>query len=138
MPLTQAMRDLLGQLIIGSGTSFLFSNTNAQLIVGDSTGTFGSSQNDMGSSGANRVNSSMDATYPLYSVTSGGPPAIIARATYGTAVGNFHWQEWGLKNSSASGTSTGTGVLANRVVTDLGTKTGVQTWQLTAVLTPTT
>ena len=26
MPLTQAMRDLLGQLIIGAGTSFVFNN----------------------------------------------------------------------------------------------------------------
>ena len=138
MPLTTAMRDLIGQLIIGSGTSFLFNNTNAQLHVGDSTQAFGSSQNGCASSGANFVQASMNGGYPAYSVTSGGPPAMIFQSTFGTAVGNFHWQEWCVKNSSASGTSTGTGVALNRVQVDLGTKTGVQTWQLTVVITPTT
>lgn len=139
MPLTKAMRDLLGQLIIGAGTSFVFDNAKAFLLVGDSTGAFGSTQNAMGSSGASFDKSSMDAGYPQYSVTSDAVvPAMIFRSTFSTAQANFHWQEWGVRNGSGSGSATSSGVMLNRVVADLGTKTNVQTWQLTATITPTT
>ncbi len=139
MPLTKAMRDLLGYLIIGGGTSFVFNNALAFLLVGDSTGTFGSTQNALGSSGANFDKSSMDAGYPQYSVTSdAATPAMIFRSTFSTAQANFHWQEWGVRNGSGSGSATSSGVMLNRVVADLGTKTNVQTWQLTATITPTT
>lgn len=138
MPLTTAMRDLLGQLIIGGNTSAVFSNGNAFLCVGDSTQSFVSSQNSMGTSGASWDKSSQDGGYPVYSTSSGGPPAMIFRSTFSTAQANFHWQEWGVKNTNASTTGTSSGTLLNRVVADLGTKTNVQTWQLTATITPTT
>lgn len=131
---------LLGQLIIGLGnTSQAYNNTNAQTLVGDSTQTFGSSQNSMGSSGGNFAQSSMDGGFPSISTTSDATrPAMMFRSTFDTGKGNFAWQEWGIKNSSASGTSTGTGILMNRVVTSLGTKTGAQTWQFTTLITPST
>ena len=145
MPLARAMRDLLGQLIIGAGTSYVFDNTNAHLLVGDSTqgaglaGIMPTSWNAMGSSGANWAQSSMDAGYPQYSVTSdANTPAMIFRSTFGTAAANFHWQEWGVRNGAGSGTATSSGVMLNHVTADLGTKTNVQTWQLTCVITPTT
>ena len=138
MPMTQLMRDLLGQLIIGAATSQVFNNSLAQVHVGDSTMTFDPTKNAMGSSGANFAQSSMDASFPDISTSSGGPPAMRFRATFDTSKGNFNWKEWGVKNTSGSGTATSSGILMNRSVTDLGTKTGAQTWQFTGVITPAT
>jgi len=132
MALTQSGRDLIAKMLVGTaGTSENYSTANAQIIVGDSNGTFGSSQNDMGSSGANRGNSSMDAGYPTIAAN-----VLTFRSTFGTAVANFAWNEWGVKNSSSS--STGTGTLLNRAVTSLGTKTSAQSWQMTGTITVTT
>lgn len=137
--MTLTFRDLLAQLIIGNAaTSQQMNNTNAQTVVGDSTQAVGSSFNSMGSSGGNYAQSSMDGGYPSVSTSSGGPPAMMFRSTFDTSKGNFAWNEWGIKNSSASGTSTGTGVLMNRVQNALGTKTAAQTWQFTTLITPAT
>lgn len=131
-PLTTVARDLIAKMLIGNAASSeAYANAYAQLVVGDSTGTFGSSQNDMGSSGGNRGNSSMDAGYPQIAAN-----VLTFRSTFGTAAANFHWQEWGTKNSSAS--STGTGALLQRKQEDLGTKASSQSWQLTATITVTT
>jgi len=138
MPMTQPFRDLLSQLIIGGGTSQVFNNSLAQVHVGDSTQAFDSTKNAMGSSGANFSQSSMDASFPDVSTSSGGPPAMRFRATFDTSKANFAWQEWGVKNTSGSGTATSSGVLMNRSVTALGTKTAAQTWQFTGVITPAT
>jgi len=138
MPMTQIFRDLLSQLILGTGSSEAFTNAKAQVLVGDSTQTFDPTRNNLGSSGANFAQSSMDASFPDISTSSGGPPAMRFRSTFDTSKGNFAWKEWGVRNTSGSGSATSSGILMNRSVVDLGTKTAAQTWQFTGVITPAT
>jgi len=61
-------------------------------------------------------------------------------ATFGTGVGNYHWQEWGVDGGTASGTTVTsegntTPGLINHKVTDLGTKTSAASWVFTVTIT---
>jgi hypothetical protein len=66
----------------------------------------------------------MEATYPQRS--SG---AVTFRSLWGTSEGNYAWNEWGIFNAASAG------VMWARRVESLGTKTGSQSWQLTATAT---
>lgn len=125
MPLTNAGRDLIAKMLIGAaaGTEF-YNNANAVTHVGDGTGAFAATQVDM--QGTNKATAGMDASYPTIAAN-----VITFRSTFGTSVGNFAWQEWGIKNTAALGS----GALLNRKVESLGTKTAAQSWQLTTDLT---
>lgn len=133
MPLLVLGRDLITKMLRGAaGTSEFYSSANAQLIIGDSTETFFSSQIDTGSSGANRFNMPMDAGYPATSAAN----VVYWQGTATTSQANHAWNEWLLANSSAS--SSGTKTALNRKQEALGTKTSAQSWALQAALTITT
>jgi hypothetical protein len=121
MALTDAGRDQLTSLAISSGTAF--DNSNAHIGVGDSTTAFAADQTDLQGS-TNKVRKAMDATYPTREDN-----ALTFRATFGTGDANFAWNERGVFNASSSG------VMLNRKVESLGTKTSAQSWEITCVLT---
>lgn len=103
----------------GAGTAF--SSANAHIAVGDSTTAVAAGQTDL-----------QAATNKVRQLVSGAPSlstnqAVFA-ATFGTGAANFAWQEWGVANASTGG------VLLNRVVSSLGTKTSSASWTLTATL----
>lgn len=64
--------------------------------------------------------------------TSNG--VITVRATFGTGVGNYHWQEWGIDQGTGAGTTV-VATLMNHKVTDLGTKTSAASWVFTVTVT---
>ena len=121
MGLTNAMRDLIAADVIGEAITE-FNNANAHLGVGDSSAGFVNTQTDL--QGGSKTRKAMDATFPSRAVN-----VVTLRATFGTGEANHAWDEWGVFNAAAAGT------MQNRKVEALGTKTAVQSWQLTATIT---
>lgn len=124
------------QTLIGNGTTTAgqaltyFNNTQAAVGVGDSSTAEAATQTDLQAT-TNKIRVAMDSTYPQH--TDGvvvGSASIAFRATFGTAVANWAWAEWGIFNSA----SAGTGRMLNRKVASLGTKTSSSSWQLTLTL----
>jgi hypothetical protein len=123
MALTNAGRDQIAADLIGEAVTE-FNNANAYLGVGNSTTVFAAAQTDL--QGASKTRKVMDATYPQRATN-----VLTFRSTFGTSEANHAWDEWGVFNGSTGG------VMLNRKVEALGTKTSAQSWQLTATLTVT-
>jgi hypothetical protein len=125
MALTVAARDRIAALLMGeSGAAFAWNSTNAWVAVGSSTAAFTSTQSQLLSTGA--ASTSMDATYPQRATN-----VLTYRVTFGTGQANFPWEEWGIRNASA----TNAGELLNRKQEAMGTKLNSQSWQFTGALT---
>lgn len=130
------------QTLIGNGTATAaqaltyYNNGNAYISVGDSTTAAADTQTEL-QAATNRTRVGMDATYPLHTDSTGtaGSKSIAFRSTYGTAVANYAWQEWGIFNGAGTGGPPTTGGrMLNRKVESLGTKTSAATWVLTITL----
>jgi hypothetical protein len=106
------------------GSVTAFDATHAFLGVGDATGIFYSTQNNLQAS-SNKLRGPMDNTYPQQSTNT-----LTYQTTFGTTSGNFDWNEWGLFNNSGS-----FGIMLCRKVQSLGTKTSAQAWTLQIGLT---
>lgn len=109
-------------------------NTSARLGVGNSTTAAAVGQTDLqaAAGSANRQFKTMDATYPQ---SANG--VITFKATFGTTLANFAWNEWGIDIGTptvADGTTVAA-LLLNRAVQALGTKTSAGTWVATATIT---
>jgi hypothetical protein len=131
--LTTAGLTRITSLIIAGGGQGL-TNTATRIGVGNSNTAAAVGQTDLqASAGAsNRYFMTQDATYPQASAG-----VITAKATFGTADGNFQWQEWCLDIGTPTVTA-GTTVnacMVNRAVQALGTKTSAGTWVATATIT---
>lgn len=138
-PLTIYGRDLIGRQIVGEGTTSQdYNSANSWIHVGSSTGAFVGTNNSLLSTAA--VAKAMNGGFPTYSVTSGGAPVLSFQSTYTTSEANFDWNEWMVKNTSTTATSTGSGTSLNRKLEspNLGTKPNTQSWQFTASITVTT
>lgn len=112
----------LWNLVAGIGGT-AFSNAAAYVGVGDSTTAASAGQTDL-----------QAATNKLRGAVSVGSPgvsgaAISYQAIFGTALANFHWQEFAIFNAAAAGT------MLNRVVSDQGTKTSAQSWAAVITIT---
>lgn len=120
----------LSNLLIGAGGQ-AYDNTHTRIGVGNSSTGVTVGDTDLGASSgsSNRQFMVMDATYP--SLTTG---VITFRATFGTSVGNFAWNEWGIDGGTANGTTV-TAPLLNRKVVSLGTKASGATWVFTVTIT---
>lgn len=121
MALTNAGRDEIAKLLIGTGTNF--ANANARIGVGDSTTAFAATQTDL-QAATNKLRKAMDATFPTVSGN-----VITLKSTFAAADANFAWQEWGVFNAATAGT------MLNRVVENNGTKLSGQTWVFQVTLT---
>lgn len=122
MALTTAGRNFIAQAIINDSPTF-FTNSNAYIGVGDSTTAFSAAHTDL-QAATNKVRVGMEATFPTRTDN-----ALTFKSSFGSAVGNFAWQEWGVFNASSGG------VMLNRKVESLGTKASGSTWVLTVTLT---
>lgn len=132
--LTTAGLTRICSLIIGGGGTAL-TNTATRLGVGDSNTPAAVGDTDLGAvaGSTHRYFMTMDATYP-----SASGAVITARATFGSADGNFAWQEWGLDIKNSGTATAGTVVnetLLNHKVASLGTKVAATTWVLTVTIT---
>lgn len=123
MALTNAGRDIISQMIVGSGSPTVFDNTNAYIGVGDSNAVFAAGQIDM-QAASNKLRKGMEATFPTIATN-----VLSFRSLFSTAEANFAWEEWGVFNAAAAGT------MLNRKVESLGTKTSAQSWQISVDIT---
>lgn len=119
---TAGANALLTALTGGSITPF--STANAHLGVGDGATAEAASQTDL--QGTNKYRKAMDPGYPTVSGNQ-----VIFQATFGASEANYTWNEVALFNAASGG------VMLNRKVTNLGTKTSGAVWvlQLTITLT---
>ncbi|MET8149391.1 hypothetical protein ACIBSW_34560 [Actinoplanes sp. NPDC049668] len=131
--LTTAGLTRIMSLLVGAGGQAA-DNGHTRLGVGNSAVAEAAGQTDLqaAAGAANRWFQVMDATYPQ--VAAG---VLTAKATFGSADGNFVWNEWGLtvdNSGSISGTTVGQ-TLLNRKVAALGTKAAGAIWVLTCTIT---
>lgn len=128
--INQRFEPFKGNLLVNSGINELFTilcsassgtkfdNTNAYIGVGDSTTAAGATQTDL-QAATNKVRVGMNASYPTY----GTSQKATFQTDFGSSVGNFAWQEFGVFNASTAGT------MLNRKVSNQGTKVSGQTWR---------
>lgn len=117
----------LWTILCDAPTTQLFDDANAYLGVGESTDAFDATETNL--QGASLVWVGMDAGFPTY----GTSQKATWQATFGASVANQAWQEFAVANKSDGGATTG--VILNRKVSDQGTKTSGQVWQLTLEIT---
>ncbi|MDP3891936.1 hypothetical protein [Nocardioides sp.] len=130
MPITTAGRNLITQMIVGThSTNAYYGSTGAVLWVSTSCTAHDSAQTHLLGLTLTCHNSTMEATYPSIATN-----VLQFRGVLSTARGNIDWNEIGLTNA----TSTASGTMLFRLVSDFGAKTSTQTWQLTACATITT
>lgn len=109
------------------GSLTAFNNANAALGVGDSSTAEAVGQTNL-QAVTNAVRQGMDATYPILATNQ-----ATFKATFGTSVGNFAWNEWAIFNAVGTGSPPTGGTMLDRKVSALGTKTSAASWALTVV-----
>lgn len=122
---TVGATDLWTALTGGAITAY--SNGNANIGVANGNGsvpTVAASDTNLADL-TNRQLTAMNATFPSISTNT-----VTFQATYGTAVANFAWNEWGVFNGSNPPTSH----MLNHKGQALGTKVNTATWQFTVTL----
>jgi hypothetical protein len=112
--------DEMWDLICGDSANH-FTNSYAQVGVGDSTTAANASQTDL-QAAANKTYKGMESGYP----TSTSQKATF-KASFGDSEANYAWNEWVIKQSSSS-------KCLNRKVESLGTKSS-GTWTLEVSIT---
>lgn len=112
------MLDLLG----GAGGTVI-NNANGTLGVGDSSTGEDVAQTDLQAS-SNKVRKAMNGGYPVVA-----SPKVTYQSSFGSSEGNFTWAEVGTFNAASGG------VMFNRKVQALGTKSSGATWTLTEDIT---
>ena len=112
--------DEMWDLIVGDSANH-FSNTTAQVGVGDSSTAASPTQTDL-QAATNNTYKSMESGYP----TSTTQEATF-KASFGDSEANYAWNEWVVRQSVST-------VCLNRKVESLGTKSG-GTWTLEVNIT---
>jgi hypothetical protein len=82
-------------LLIGSGQAMTATATRIGVGNGAGTAAVGDTDLSASSGSSNRYFQIMDSTYP-----SASAAVITLQATFGTADGNFAWNEWGIDISA--------------------------------------
>lgn len=124
----------IGRLVtlVTAGTGNLISSTTARVGVGDGAGTAAIGDTDLSASAG-----STHRWFQTCTVTTPSNVLTFA-ATFGTADGNFAWQEWGVDIGTAtvtSGNTVGAVLLNHKTAIAQGTKASGQTWSVTATVT---
>ena len=124
---------LCSLMIAGGGQAA--TNTSARLGAGDGAGTAAAGDTDLSASAGSthRWFQVMDATFP-----SASSNVLTFKATFGTADGNFAWNEFGIDIGTptvSSGNTVNATLLNHKTSIAQGTKASGQTWAATATLT---
>ncbi len=116
-------------LLIGVAVQ-AYNNTNCRIGTGNSSTAAQATDTDLNAAAgsSNRQFMVMDSTFP-----SRSSQTITFRSTFTSALGNYAWQEWGIDNGTANGTTV-VAVFLNHKVTSLGTKVSGASWQFTVTL----
>lgn len=120
-------------LLIGTGQAM--TNTATRLGVGDGAGTAAVGDTDLSAAAGSthRYFQVMDATYP-----SSAAAVITLQSTFGTADGNFAWNEWCIDIGTptvAAGTTVGTLMMNHKTSVAIGTKVAGSIWALRPTIT---
>lgn len=115
--------NLLLDLLIGAGGS-AYTNGNAYVGVGDSSSSAAAAQTGLQAS-SNKDYQPMEAGYP-----SRSGQTVTFRSIWGSAEGNFAWNEWTIANGNSDSSTN-----LNRKVASLGTKASGSEWTLTVTIT---
>lgn len=117
--------------LLNAGTGNLISSTTARVGVGN-----GSTAAAVGDTDLSAVAGAANRWFQTCTVTTPSNVLTFA-ATFGTADGNFAWNEWGIDIGTATVTSSAVvnAVLLNRKVAANGTKASGQTWTANATVT---
>lgn len=129
--------EIIGNILLNAGINELwtlacgsggteYDNGHAYIGVGDSSTAASATQTGLQAS-SNKTYKPMDATFP----TSGSSQLVTFQATFGGSDANYSWQEFSVRNHSDE-TS---GQALNRLVSNQGTKTSGQTWQVQIQIT---
>lgn len=128
---------LLWQCVMGNGTASAgqtltyLNNAQAAIGVGDSTTAAAATQTDL-QAASNKLRVAMNSTYPQQTdgVTSASA-TITFQSTFGSAQGNYSWNEVGVFNSATAAT----GRMLNRLVQSLGSKVVASSWSIGCAIT---
>jgi len=125
MGLTNAALTVLVPAVAGTSIPTPWNGSNTRIGVGDSSTAFAITQTDLVAA-TNKFRQLVTG-----SPTVGGLPAYTLTyvALFATTDANYTWAEWATFNAASSG------LMLQRFVQALGTKTSAQSWQLTVTLT---
>lgn len=124
--LTTAGLTRLNNLLTGAGGQ-AWDATHSRIGTADATTAANVADTDLGGT-SNKYFQLVSATPSV----SGGVTTFVA--TFGTANGNYAWQEWGVDQGTASG-ATVTATLLNHKIVSMGTKASGASWTITATIT---
>jgi hypothetical protein len=125
---------------VGTASNQALDATHARIGTGNSATAAVDTDTDLNAAAGsgNRQFQLVDSAPTVGSGASSGVVTMVA--TFGTGVGNYAWQEWGIDGGTASGTTVTsegntTPGLCNHKVTSLGTKTSAASWVFTITIT---
>jgi hypothetical protein len=137
----EVVEEVPGNLLLNAGIAHILdqlhgattdplNNANCRLGVGNSATAEAATQTDLqaAAGAANRQFKLMNATFPSRSAQTES-----YQSDYTSGEANFIWNEWGVDNGNATGTTV-VAPMINRKVASLGTK-ATGTWTLTGTLT---
>lgn len=129
--ITNAGYSRIGNLFTAQGATQAFDAAHCRIGAGDGTTAVAYTDTDLSA-----LAGSTHRWFQLVSAvfTIGGTRTWTVAATFGTADGNFAWQEFGIDQGTASG-NTVTAILLNHALSSQGTKASGQTWTATATIT---
>jgi len=119
--------------LANAGTGNLVASTTARVGAGDGAGTAAAGDTDLSAAAG-----STHRWFQTCTVTNPSSTTLVFVASFGTADGNFAWNEFGIDIGTATVTSGNTvnAVLLNHKTSIAqGTKASGQTWTATATLT---
>lgn len=114
----------LGSLLVGAGGT-AYNAANTRLGVGDSSTAAAASQTDL--------QAATNKQWVLCDSVGFSAQTLTVVGTFTTGLANFAWQEWGIDNGTANGTTV-TAPMLNRKVASMGTKASGATWVLTTTI----
>jgi hypothetical protein len=126
--LTAGITRLLNLLAGAGGTAFNATNTRIGVGNGNTAEAIGDTDLSAAAGAGNRQ----------FKLVNGAPTVLTNTiswtAVFSTSQANFAWNEFGIDNGTADGTTV-VAPLLNRKVSSLGTKTSAGTWTLTVTIT---
>lgn len=135
--LTRQGKKRLIDRFVGTTSNQALDATHCRIGVGDSTTAAVDTHTDLQAS-TNKYFALVDSAPTVGTGASSGVGTFVA--TFGTAVANYAWQEWGIDGGTASSSTVTTDGnttpgLINRKVASLGTKTSSASWVFTVTIT---
>jgi len=129
--ITNAGYSRIGNLFTAQGATQAFDAAHCRIGAGNGSTAVAYADTDLSAAAgsANRWFQLVSAVF-----TIGATRTWTVAATFGTADGNFAWNEFGIDQGTASG-NTVTAILLNHALSSQGTKASGQTWTATATIT---